>query len=231
MLHFLHFHLKENSQTLCPRVVITLKPFNFVQSFLSLDSLVPRTVLFLKPLYNVKWPEQSCFWKKGFEVCLLSRVFAVIIRLHIKVQTHLMLEVTENCYHLMALWAELSQTTRHAPNALFLGITPGDLKRLGNTDCTFPRVASWAINLTVIALWPWAVGVIPVPSSVFFYFRPFRVLISYLSPTYLSVGTREALDEVYIMGAILITLSTGKKNISESGFLGRGTEKWGRETG
>lgn len=126
------------------------------------------------------------FLKKGFEVCLLNKVFAVIIRLHIKVQTHLMLEVTENCYHLMALWAELSQTTRHALKARFLGITPGDLKRLGNTDCTFPRVASWAINLTVIALWPWAVGVIPIPSSLFAIFVPleFSFLISH-PPIYL----------------------------------------------
>lgn len=54
---------------------------------------------------------EELFLKKGFEVCLLNKAFAVIIRLHIKVQNHLMLEVAENCYHLMALWVELSETT------------------------------------------------------------------------------------------------------------------------
>lgn len=164
MLHFLPFNLKENSQVLCSRVVITLKPFHFVQSLLSLDSLVPHSFIF-KAFVQWEMTRAELFLKKGFEVCLLNKVFAVIIRLHIKVQTHLMLEVTANCYHLMALWAELSQTTRHALKARFLGITLGDLKRLGNTACTFPRVASWVINLTVRALWPWAVGVILIPSS------------------------------------------------------------------
>lgn len=163
------------------------------------------------------------FLKKGFEVCLLNKVFAVIIRLHIKVQTHLMLEVTENCYHLMALWAELSQTTRHALKARFLGITPGDLKRLGNTDCTFPRVASWAINLTVIALWPWAVGVIPVPSSLFVIFVPleFSLLISH-PPIYLW-GPEKPWGVVH--PGCHFGNSITEKPISESGFLGRGREK------
>lgn len=76
------------------------------------------------------------FSLKGFEVCLLNKVFAVIIRLHIKVQNQLMLEVTENCYHLMALWAELSQTTLHAPRhkGRFLGMAPGGLQSLGNAQ-------------------------------------------------------------------------------------------------
>lgn len=51
MLYFLGFDCKENNQTLRTHVVITVKPFNFVQFFFSsLDSLVPHTGLFLKPL-------------------------------------------------------------------------------------------------------------------------------------------------------------------------------------
>lgn len=107
------------------------------------------------------------FFKKGFEVCLLNKVFAVIIRLHIKVQTHLMLDVTGNCYHLMALWAELPQKTPHALR-LSSGHCPGGHQVSGqHSDCAFPRVASWVINLTVIMLWPWAVGAISMWSRLF----------------------------------------------------------------
>lgn len=78
---------------------------------------------------------EELFFKKGFEVCLLNKVFAVIITLHIKVQNHLMLEVTENCYHLMALWGELSQTTLHAlrDKDPVPGHCPGETSRIWAT--------------------------------------------------------------------------------------------------
>lgn len=82
-------------------------------------------------------------------------MFAVIIKLHIKVQNHLMLEVTENCYHLMALWAELSQTTLHARRNKdpVSGHCPGTHPGSGqHSNCWFPVVASWVLNLTVMLL-------------------------------------------------------------------------------
>lgn len=116
MLNFLDLGLKENLQILSIQVVITFKSFNFALCFFFFIPGFPSSQhsFIFKAFVQDKVTREELFFQKGFEVCLLNKVFAVIIRLHIKVQNHLVLEVTENCYHLMTLWAELSQTTLHA---------------------------------------------------------------------------------------------------------------------
>lgn len=119
--------------------MITLKPFNLGQIFFLIPGFSNSLPSFIfKAFVQVEMTREELFFflYKGFEVCLLNKVFAVIIRLHIKVQNQLKLEVTENCYHLMALWAELSQATLHAPRnkGQFLGIAPGGLQGLGNAQ-------------------------------------------------------------------------------------------------
>lgn len=156
MLHFLGFDSKENIQIFSTQVVITLKLFNSVLFFfffaLGFPSS-PHSFIF-KAFVQYKMTRAELFFKREFEVCLLNKLFAVIIRLRIKVQTHLMLEVTENCYHLMAVWAALSQTAPHAPRP-GSGHCPGQGQGPGqHSDRAFPRVASWVINLTVSVLWP-----------------------------------------------------------------------------
>lgn len=200
----------------------------FIFFFSSLSSLVLHTVLFLKPLYKTKWPEKSCFFfKEGFEVCLLNKVFAVIIKLHIKVQNHLVLEVTENCYHLMALWAELSQTTLHARRNKdpVSGHCPGTYPGSGqHSDCWFPIVASWVLNLTVTLLRPWSIGVIPTLVSLA------AILISLefsdLQSTYLSWDQRSH-DKFWVQ----LCNSHHGKSISKPGFLGEREREGKRETG
>ena len=123
---------------LSTHVVMTLKPFHFVPSlFFNLRfPSSPHSFIF-KAFVQDKMTREELFFKKGFEVCLLNKVFAVIIRLHIKVQNHLMLEVTENCYHLMALWVELSETTlarTKGSKHSFWALPLGDFKDLGNTQ-------------------------------------------------------------------------------------------------
>jgi hypothetical protein len=65
-----------------------------------------------------------------------------------------MLEVTENCYHLMALWAELSQTTLHAPRnkSPFLGIASGDFQGLGSAQTANSQGGTTVFNCHMV--WP-----------------------------------------------------------------------------
>lgn len=153
---------------------------------------------------------------------MLNKVFAVIIKLHIKVQNHLVLEVTENCYHLMALWAELSQTTLHARRNKdpVSGHCPGTHPGSGqHSDCWFPIVASWVLNLTVMLLWPWSVGVIPTWVSLA------AILVSLefsdLWSTYLSWDDQRGHDKSWVQ----LCNSHHGKSISKPGFLGREKEK------
>lgn len=165
------------------------------------------------------------FFKKGFEVCLLNKVFAVIIRFHIKVQTHLMLEVTENCYHLMALWAELSQTTLHALKAQFLGIAPGDVGSGQHSHCRSSIEASWVLTLTVATPWPWSVGLIPAGFGLFAIFISLE--FSHLTsspPIYL--WEQRSHGELCFLGAVLLTLTMENPSQSQV-FCG----ERGRETG
>lgn len=112
-------------------------------------------------------------------------MFAVLIRLHIKVQNHLMLEVTENCYHLMALWAKLSQTTLHARRnkGLVSGHCPGRHQGSGqHSDCRFPILPSWVLNPTVMMQWPWSFGVIPIWFGLFDSLSSLELLLFTSSP-------------------------------------------------
>lgn len=175
MLYFLGFDLKEDIQILSTQLVITLNPFNFVQFFFFFFipgfPSSPHSFIF-KAFVQHEMTRAELFFKKRFEVCLLNKVFAAIIRLHIQIQTHFMLEVTENCYHLMALWAEFSQTTLHALHPSFWALPRETSGSEQHSDCRSFIVASWILNLTVMMLWPGSVGVIPI------WFGLFTILIS-----------------------------------------------------
>lgn len=150
----------------------------------------PHSFIF-KVFVQYEMTRAKLFFKKGFEVCLLNKVFAAIIRLHIQIQTHFMLEVTENCYHLMALWAEFSQMTLHALNPSFWAL-PRETSRVWATlrlQIFHSGIMDIKSNCHDAMAWfCWS-----HPNSIwsFCYSHLFRVLTSYLESSYLPVGTEK----------------------------------------